>query len=165
MAILLLETNYGCHKLILACPMKFELKQQPIVSMGILKNPKPNKEKKGKYEGIPSMNHLRFMKIDDHIDFLYMWVVFLDSYSQYMPSRTIITTNCVLGHYKFHCIAKKTIRMDLNYRYNGLECGLNHMAIGSHIFHLTTHGLVVVWWFVHYMGGSYMSFCDVMPRA
>jgi hypothetical protein len=108
-AILLLETNYGCHKLMLLCPMKFELKQQPIVNMGILKSPKPNKEKKVKYEGIPSMNHLRFMKIDDHIVFFVYMGCFIGLHSQCMPSHTIITTNCVLGHYKFHCIAKKPL--------------------------------------------------------
>jgi hypothetical protein len=43
--------------------------------MGTPKNPKPNKEKKGKmggYESISSMNHFKFMEIDDHINFLYL---------------------------------------------------------------------------------------------
>jgi hypothetical protein len=43
--------------------------------MGTPKNPKPNKEKKGKiggYESIPSMNHFKFMKIDENVNFLFL---------------------------------------------------------------------------------------------
>jgi len=55
--------------------MIFALKQQPKVSMGISKNVKPSKEKINKmsvrYEGIMSMNHLRFIEINDRVDILY----------------------------------------------------------------------------------------------
>jgi len=43
--------------------------------MGTPKNPKPNKEKRGKWVGmkayLPSMNHVKFMEIDDRVNFLY----------------------------------------------------------------------------------------------
>ncbi len=46
--MLQLETNHNCHKLVYINATKFTLKQQFTISIGISRNPKPNKEKKGK---------------------------------------------------------------------------------------------------------------------
>jgi hypothetical protein len=84
-----------------------------------LKNPNPNKEKKPNewvWKHVPSMNHFRFMKINDQINF-FIQVILLDSHSQYLPSHVISTfphtcikwyrwrfvsphpSQCMCGHY------------------------------------------------------------------
>jgi hypothetical protein len=72
-AMFQLKKNHSHHKFVLIGPTKSTSKQQPTISMGISKNPKPskNREKMGGYESIPSMNHFGFMEIDDHVDFSY----------------------------------------------------------------------------------------------
>lgn len=63
--------------------------------MGLLKNPKQNKEnKKNGCEVISSMNHLKFMEIDDQVNFSYPSCL-LDSHSQYVPCHTIFNLFCI----------------------------------------------------------------------
>lgn len=71
--MLLLETNHGCHKIILTWPMKFELKQQPMVSMGILKTLSQTRKQKGKYESIPSMNQTNMLEYNELVDGVFQW--------------------------------------------------------------------------------------------
>jgi hypothetical protein len=48
--------------------MKFELKQQPMVSMGILKTLSQTRKQKGKYESIPSMNQTNMLEYNELVD-------------------------------------------------------------------------------------------------
>lgn len=58
-----------------------------MISMGILKTLSQTRKQKGKYESISSVNRLRFMKSDDHIDFfvfkLFCWTSTPDTCHHY----------------------------------------------------------------------------------
>ncbi len=45
-----------------------ELKQQPMVSMGILKTLSQTRKQKGKYESIPSMNQTNMLEYNELVD-------------------------------------------------------------------------------------------------
>jgi uncharacterized protein YvpB len=53
---------------------EFEIQIRTTHRWALQKNPQQtrNKNKMSGYEGKPFMNHLGFMEIDDHVDFLYL---------------------------------------------------------------------------------------------
>ncbi len=70
--MLILKMNDNRHKLVLIAMFTSE---HLTLNISLTKNPKPNKEKENKmggYEGVSSMNHLKFMEFNDCTNFSYL---------------------------------------------------------------------------------------------